>query len=198
MGINANKVFIGLPEQSTTTGALSYGPVIATASIPDTFDEAQTAIASFTGSGYISEDGATLTYDRSTTDIVEWAKNAVRRVLDSATAEIATTLIQLDANGAKQAFGDDNVDVTAATTTHGEQLHIAIGATLDEPRAWALRVKDGDMRLIALVPNGQVTSGVEITFSATDAISLPITISGNDDGTGNYIHIYVDDGKKTS
>lgn len=198
MGINANKVYIGLPEQSATVGALSYGSVIPTGSLPTTFEEAQTAIANFTSSGYISEDGATLTYDRSTTDIIEWAKAKVRRVLDSADASIAATLIQLDANGAKQTFGDDNVTVTAATSAHGEQMHIEIGAHLDEPRAWALRIKDGDMRLIALVPTGQVTSGVEITFSATDPISLPITISGNDDGEGNYIHIFVDDGQKTA
>lgn len=198
MGINANKVFVGLPEQSATTGALSYGAVISTSNLPTTFDEAVTAIANFESSGYISEDGATLTYDRSTTDIIEWAKAKVRRVLDSADATIETTLIQLDATGAKQAFGEDNVTVTAATTTHGEQLHIGIGAHMDEPRAWALRVKDGDMRLIALVPSGQVTSGVEITFAATDPISLPITISGNDDGNGDYIHIFVDDGKKTA
>lgn len=198
MGINANKVFVGLPEQTVTTGALSYGPVIPTANIPTTFDAAVTAIANFTSSGYISEDGATLTYDRSTTDIIEWAKAKVRRVLDSADATVAATLIQLDANGAKQAFGDDHVDVTAATTSHGEQLHIAIGAHVDEPRAWALRVKDGDMRLIVLVPSGQVTSGVEITFAATDPISLPITISGNDDGNGDYMHIFVDDGQKSA
>ena len=198
MGINANKVFVGLPEQTVTTGALSYGPVIPTDDIPSTFDEAVTAIANFTSSGYISEDGATLTYDRSTTDIIEWAKAKVRRVLDSADATVAATLIQLDANGAKQAFGDDHVDVVAATTTHGEQLHISIGAHVDEPRAWALRVKDGDMRLIVLVPSGQGTSGVEITFAATDPISLPITISGNDDGNGDYMHIFVDDGQKTA
>ena len=54
------------------------------------------------------------------------------------------------------------------------------------------------MRLIALVPSGQVTSGVEITFAATDPISLPITISGNDDGNGDYIHIFVDDGQKSA
>ena len=198
MGINANKVFVGLPEQSATTGALSYGAVISTANLPTTFDEAVTAIANFASSGYISEDGATLTYDRSTTDIIEWAKAKVRRVLDSADATIETTLIQLDATGAKQAFGEDNVTVTAATSAHGEQLHIGIGAHMDEPRAWALRVKDGDMRLIALVPSGQVTSGVEITFAATDPISLPITISGNDDGNGDYIHIFVDDGQKSA
>ena len=39
---------------------------------------------------------------------------------------------------------------------------------------------------------------MEITFTATDPISLPITISGNDDGEGNYIHLFVDDGQKAA
>jgi hypothetical protein len=55
-------------------------------------------------------------------------------------------------------------------------------------------MKDGDMKMIVLIPNGQVTSGVDITFAANSAINLPITISANDDGTGESIHIYTDDG----
>ena len=84
--------------------------------------------------------------------------------------------------------------MTAATTSHGTQLKIALGATLDEPQAWALRMKDGDARMLVIVPNGQVTSGVEITFVANEPISLPVTISANDDGTGNSIYIFTDDG----
>jgi hypothetical protein len=49
-----------------------------------------------------------------------------------------------------------------------------------------------------LIPNGQVTSGVDITFAANEAISLPIEISANDDGTGNSIYIFTDDGIVTA
>jgi hypothetical protein len=35
---------------------------------------------------------------------------------------------------------------------------------------------------------------VEITFVANEAINLPVTISANDDGTGNSIYIFTDDG----
>jgi hypothetical protein len=48
--------------------------------------------------------------------------------------------------------------------------------------------------MLVRIPNGQVTSGVEITFVANEAISLPVTISANDDGTGNSIYIFTDDG----
>ena len=196
MGINTNKVMVGFADQSTTVGALGCGDVITT--IPATFDAAETAITGFATSGYISEDGATLTTDISTTDLKEWNKSTVRRLLDSFDGTVSTTLIQLDETGAKQTFGDDYVTKTAASITHGEQLKIALGAHLPEPKAWALRIKDGDAKMIVLIPNGQVTSGVEMTFVANDAIKLPITISANDDGTGNSIYIYTDDGNKTS
>jgi len=194
MGINAKEVFVGLADQSTTTGALSRGAVIAGANVPADIDAAITAITNFASSGYISEDGATLTTDISTTDLKEWNKNTVRRLLDSFDGTVSLTLIQLDEEGAKQCFGEDAVTVTAATSTKGKRMKIAIGASLPEPQAWALRMKDGDARMLVLIPNGQVTSGVEITFVANDAIKLPVTISANDDGTGHSMYIFTDDG----
>lgn len=192
MGVNAKKVFIGLADQSATTGALARGAVLTT--IPSDLAAAETAIASFQTSGYISEDGASLSTSVSTTNIREWNRQTVRRLLEEFDGTITLTLIQLDGEAAKQCFGDDNVTVTAANTTHGEQIHIKLGAHLDEPRGWALRMKDGDAKFIVLIPNGQVTSGVDITFASNAAINLPVTISANDDGTGESIHIYTDDG----
>ncbi len=192
MGVNAKKVFIGLADQSATTGALARGAVLTT--IPSDLAAAETAIASFQTSGYISEDGASLSTSVSTTNIREWNRQTVRRLLEEFDGTITLTLIQLDGEAAKQCFGEDNVTVTAANTTHGEQIHIKLGAHLDEPRGWALRMKDGDAKFIVLIPNGQVTSGVDITFASNAAINLPVTISANDDGTGESIHIYTDDG----
>ena len=196
MAINAANVYIGTPEQSSTVGALSRGTALTT--IPSDYTAAVSAISSFTKAGYISEDGATLTIDKSTTDIIEWARNKVRRVMESVDATINCTIIQLDADDAKLVFGDSNVTATNANTQHGAQLKIAIGAQMDTAHAWALRIKDGDFGLIVLICNGQVTSGVDMTFAADQAISMPITISGNDDGTGHTCYIYTDDGRKTS
>lgn len=191
-GVNAKKVYIGLADQSTTVGALARGTALTT--IPADYTAAVTAISSFTTSGYISEDGASLSTTVNVTDIREWNRAAVRRILEEFDGTISATLIQLDEEGAKQCFGSSNVTKVAANSTHGEQLKIALGAHLDTAQAWALRIKDGAAKMIVLVPNGQVTSGVDITFAANTAINLPITISANDDGTGNSIYIYTDDG----
>ena len=192
MGINAKQVRVGLADQSSTSGALSRGDVIST--IPADIEAALTAIANFNSSGYISEDGASLSTTKGVTPIREWNRAAVRRILEDFDGTVSLSLIQLDEEGAKQAFGEDNVSVTAATSNHGTQLKIALGATLDDPQAWALRMKDGDARMLVLIPNGQVTSGVDITFVANQAIQLPVTISANDDGTGHSIYIFTDDG----
>ena len=196
MGPNANSVRVGMADQSATTGALSRGDVIAGTSVPTgaDIDSALALLTSFTSSGYISEDGATLTTDISTVDLREWNRSVVRRLLDEFSGTVSLTLIQLDEESAKQCFGEDNVTVAAASSTHGKQMRIAMGATLGEPQAWALRMKDGDARMLVLIPNGQVTSGVDITFAANSAINLPVTISANDDGTGESIHIFTDDG----
>ena len=192
MGIDAKRVLVGTAEQSSTTGALSRGPVLST--IPNDIDTAITAISAFTSSGYISEAGASLSTTKSVTAIREWNRTAVRRILEDFDGTVSLSLIQLDEEGARQCFGEDNVTVKAATSTKGTQLRIALGASLPEPHAWALRIKDGDARMLVLVPNGQVTSGVDISFTANSAIQLPVTISANDDGTGHSIYIFTDDG----
>lgn len=194
MGIDAKNVFIGLADQSTTTGALGRGAIIPGANVPADIDAAITLVSNYASSGYVSEDGATLTTDISTTDLKEWNKNTVRRLLDSFDGTISLTLIQLDEEGAKQTFGEDNVTVTAADQTHGKRMKISLGASLPAPQGWVLRMKDGNARILVFVPNGQVTSGVEITFVANDAIKLPVTISANDDGTGHSMYIFTDDG----
>lgn len=194
MGLNTTKVIIGLADQTKTTGALSRGPVIT--NIPETMEEALAAIAGFKSSGYFTEDGASLTTEISTNDIREWNGAIVRKLLESFDGTVSATLIQADYEGWCELLGEENVTKIDATAEHGEQLHIRIGAHLAKPQAWALRMKDGDYRMLVLVPNGQVTSGLELTFSAGEAVALPLEIAAADDGTGDNIHIYTDDGVK--
>ena len=195
-GTNTAKVYIGTLEQSSTTGALMRGPVITT--IPADFTAALAAIAGFDSAGYMSDDGPTLTTELGTNELREHNGALVRKPLQSFDATLNGNVIQADYDGWCMLVGEENVTRVAANTSHGEQLHIKLGAHLSEPQAWALRIKDGDYRMIVLIPNGQLTSEIEITFNASDPIGLPIEISGYDDGTGETVHIYTDDGVKTS
>lgn len=196
MALDAAKVLVGTADQQSTTGAVRSGAVVST--IPTTFALAETAANTLTASGYVSEDGMELTNDISTAEIREWNRSIVRKVLDTFNGEITLTLIQSDYESWCQALGSEYVTRTAATSTKGEQLTISMGAHLAPVQSFAFMLKDGDTRIIIFVPRGQVTTLDTITFNATEAIALPITVSCYDDGTGNSIYIFVDDGKMTS
>lgn len=193
--LDATKVYIGLADQATT-GAVLNGPVVVPENIPADINAAEPIIADWRSSGYVSEDGASLSTDLSTTDIKEWNKAGVRTLLDEFTGTVTLTLIQADYDGWAQALGEDHVDRIPATAEHGEQLHVHIGANLPAPRGWALKMKDGDARMMVFIPNGQVASSLDITFAADQAIGIPLTINCHDDGTGSgdMIHILTDDG----
>lgn len=194
MALDATKVYIGLADQSAAVGAISSGTLIDADDIPTTMSEAETLAATFTSSGYVSEDGLTLSTDYSTADIKEWNGALVRRILESFDGTLSWTLIQMDADGWKQAFGEENVSVTPAGYGHGEQITISLGAHLPAPKSWCFKMKDGDAKILIFVPNGQITSVDDITFNATEAIALPVTLSTYDDGEGESILIFTDDG----
>ena len=193
MGLNPKKVYVGSPDQSATTGAVLTGDVITT--IPADIDAALTAISSFASSGYVDVEGVTLTTELSTNDLQEWGGSTVRKLMESFTGTITLNIIQSDYEGWCQAVGEENVTRIPADATHGERLHVKLGAHMALPKAWAFKMKDGDARTLVLVPNGQVVSNIEMTFASSAAIALPLEISCNDDGTGESIHIYTDDGQ---
>ncbi len=189
MPVDNKKVLIGRPDQAVT-GAILSAPV-GTALPTD----ARSALdAAFRDSGYVSKDGVKLSPDYSTTEITDWSGAVVRRVLESFDGTISWQHIQFDADSMRNAFGDENVVVTPATATHGEQIALKLGSHLPEPRSWVLKMKDGDNLVRIVVPNGQVTDVDEMEFSATAAIPLPVTLSCYPDASGESIYIYTDDG----
>lgn len=197
MALNAAKVLIGTADQQTT-GAIRNGAVITEDMSSWSFAQAETALGSLTASGYVSEDGLELTPEYTTADIKEWNGNTVRTVLEAFNGTIKWSLIQQDYESWVQAIGDEYVTKVDATTTAGEQLHIKMGSHLAPARAWGFAMRDGDARIIVICPNAQVTTLDSITFKSSEAIALPVTLSCYDDGHGNPIHIFVDDGVKTA
>lgn len=190
MALENNDVFVGLPDQKTT-GAIMCAPIGSTlpTKATDTINEA------FKGSGYVSEEGLTLTTEFSTSEIKEWGGSIVRKILEQFDGTISWKEIALNYESACHAFGAENVTETKATGTDGTQLKISIGAHMPEAKSWVFKMKDGKKRMLVVVPNGQVTGMDGIEFTGTTVVGFPLTLSCYDDGTGNSIYIYTDDGK---
>lgn len=191
MALDANKVYAPTPSQTNTTGAVAVAP-IGTAMPTD----ARSALAAaWDDSGYISEDGLSVTITRSTSPIRDWSKSNVRNLLTEFGGTLALSFLQVDEFAAKRMFGANNVTVAAASLTAGEQITIAIGAELPPNEAWCFSMKDGNRRVRVLVPNGQMTEVNQVDFKPDAGNIIGGTLTAYDDGTGHSIYFIYDDGE---
>ena len=192
MGVNASNVFIGAPDQ-TTTGAILSGPAAnVNQALAKTIDDVD--LSGLTDSGYVNEDGVTITPEDSTESIKDWSGAEIRRILTEFTGTIAWTHLELSAGAARNYFGDAQVEVTAATSSKGTLMRASLGKNELDVKRWVFKIKDGNKRVLVVVPKGQITSRGEIPLTATGAITLPVELSTYPDANGQNIYIYTDDG----
>ena len=192
MALNKGAVLVGTADQQTT-GAIAKAP-IGTA-LPT--DATTTLNSAFVSGGYVSENGLSLTPEYSTVDIREWNGGLVRRLKETFDGTLNWEMLQTDEESMKTAFGDANVTVTAADTTHGKRMAIQIGKDLPERASWSFSMKDGSSRTRIVVPDGQITTVGEVSFTASAAVVWPVTLSTYPDENGVNIYIYTDDGLVT-
>ena len=194
MAVNGNNVRIGTPDQ-LTTGAVLVAPVgTAVPDLDDLTPQGVTLDPAFEAGGYVSSDGITLTPDFSTNDITDWSGSLIRRALELFDGTITWTMIETAAETFKMAVGEDYVESREADTTHGAQVSAAFGSRLSPVRSWVFKMKDGDARMLIVVPRGQVTGMEEVTFNATDPVGWGLTLSTYPDESGNNIYVLTDDG----
>ena len=189
MSVNSSNVFVGAPDQATT-GAILTGP--ETDVIPETIDDF--VATGLTDSGYVDEEGVTITPSESTESIKDWSLKVIRKVLTEFDGTIAWAHLELSEGALENYMGEDNVEVTAADATHGKRIRAAIGGTQRPVKAWYFKIKDGDRRVLVMVPHGQVTERGEIALLASAAVKLPVTLTTYPDAAGNNIYLFTDDG----
>lgn len=189
MSVQSKNVFVGAPDQATT-GAILTGP--ETDVIPEFLDDF--VFTSLTDSGYVNEDGVTITPSESTESIKDWSMKVIRKVLTEFDGTIAWTHLELSLGALKNYMGDSNVTTESATVAHGTQTRAAIAGESRPVKAWYFKIKDGARKALVFVPHGQITERGEIPLTASAAITLPVTLSSYPDAAGKSIYIYTDDG----
>ena len=194
-GVNSNDVYLLGPDQSKTTGAMKKGAIGATAPT-----DARTQLGNgwSDAAGYISENGITLNLNRSTSPLKDWGLNTVRVMATDFTTNITGEFLQMDEVTANTLFGEDNVSVTAATTTKPATLKLSIGPDMPEEHAFVFNMKDGERRARIYVPNGQITQVGSPTFVPGAGNVWPFTLECYDDGTGHSVYMFFDNGQNAS
>lgn len=190
-GLNSNQVYLPTPDQSQTTGAVAVANVGVTAPT-----DARAALPSenWSTGGYIDENGLSLSINKSVTALKDWSQSVVRKMLTDYDGTASCAFLQMDQFAAERLFGASNVTVTAANTTHGEQMKIGIGADLPPIQAFCFSMKDGNARIRVFIPKGQITEIGDVSFVPGSGNVWPATIATYDDGTGHSIYVFFDDG----
>lgn len=191
MPVNNKKVFVGTPDQ-LTTGAILSGP--ETDTVPATLAAFTTALTGKEESGYISEEGLTLTPDDSTESIRDWSGAEIRRILTEFSGELNWEHLELSLGALNNYFGEAFVTTTAATASTGTLQKMSLGKNVLPTKAWYFKIKDGVRKIAIFVPHGQIVSRGEISFVSNDAVKLPVTLATYPDAAGQNIYIYTDDG----
>jgi hypothetical protein len=190
MSVIASNVLTGAPDQLTTGPILSAPRGTALpSSIAAVLDPA------FEDSGYISEDGLTLTPERSTEQVRDWSGSVVRELLTEFSAKLAWAHLETNEGSLKNYLGDDNVSVTAASATEGKRITALLRGTEMPRKPWVFKIKDGEARVLIVVPDGQVSETGEVAFVKSGALTWPVTMSTYPDAAGVNVYIYLDDGQ---
>jgi hypothetical protein len=190
MSVTASNVLTGAPDQLTT------GPILSAprgTPLPDGLDA--TIDAAFEDSGYISEDGLTLTPERSTEQVKDWSGSVVRELLTEFAAKLAWAHLETNEQSLKNYLGDDNVTVVDATSTEGKRITALLRSTEMPRKPWIFKIKDGEARVLIVVPDGQVSETGEVSFVKSGAITWPVTLATYPDANGVNVYVYLDDGQ---
>ncbi len=177
MSPNASNVYVGKPN---ATGGIYAAPVGTT--LPS--DLTTTLNVAFVALGYISEDGLTMTKGGDVTTIRAWGGDAVKVVKSTDDLTFSWTFIETSDDVVSEIFGADNVTTDVADTA------IEVNGQQVGPRAWVFSIVDGDRSLRIVVPNGELSGEVAVTFVDGQPVAWPATITCLPDASGNKAYIY--------
>lgn len=192
---NRQNVMTGTPRGGTA-GYLFRAP-IGTA-LPT--DATTTLASAYKDMGYVSEDGVERAINKAYNTIRDMGGTEVLKVRNEHGVTVTLALLEtLNGDTAKAVYGDDAVTVTAATSSHGNQVHIAYKGDEPDDAIWVLDLALGGKLKRHIWPSTQLTSeDSTTTLNGEDAASFPVTLTLYADTSGVYFHEYSDDGQQTT
>ena len=192
MALNKDRVWVGSPDQATT-GAILSAPV-GSVEVPTTIDDFSPS--GVKDSGYISEDGLSISINKSFTEIKDWSLAVIRKLVSEYSGELSWSHVALDRQSWENFAGEGNVEWEDATTEHGNRGVISFNADESARKTFIFKIKDGERRLLVFVPEGQVDGSGSLNLKSGEAVGLEITLKTFPDKEGNHFYIIFDDGQK--
>jgi len=193
MANDASNVRVGAGKVGGYIYSLEAGTTLPT--------DASTALdPSAVGLGFVTADGITRTVEVSTEDIQDLNLDIVRTINTDTSVQISCVLLEVNEDVLKELYGEDNVTVTPADSSHGEQIAVSFDGSQLPRKSYVVELVDGDALGRFVVEDGQVITpgGGELVFAKNQAIQHTLTVRAYRAADGNYFHHYTDDGKTTA
>ena len=178
----------------TATGGILSAPLSTTRPT-----DAVTALpAGFVKKGYVGEDGVKKTVDKTDEKIRAWGGATVKIVRQQHSVSYSWTFLESgNAEVLKALVGEENVTITPATATHGNQIEVRETGQMVPRESWLLEMKDGDTAIREYAPDGQLAYSGDVQFVHSNVISYTVTLEAFPDANGVKSYSWMDDGKKT-
>lgn len=133
--------------------------------------------ADWDSAGAISSDGITWGTAKDSEPLRNWAKQIERLIASDEGGTVVAPLMYTTQKTLETIFGEDNVNVSAATSSHGNLISVTVEPGVSgESLAFLFIMKDGDDMLMLGTSNGIVREVDDISFSPTEGIIWNATI----------------------
>lgn len=150
--------------------------------------------------GFVSEDGITITTDRSGDPTIAWGGDKVAYLQSSFGISWNLKLLQFfNADVARLAYGNANVAELAATsgpTGHGKQMVIKQNSQLLDLGCFVIDAFYGVKKVREVAPYARPTEMGDLTLVHTELSAIETTVELFPDNSGNSAYRYTDDGVK--
>lgn len=144
--------------------------------------------------GDVTDAGITLSFEKSTTNLRNWANQIKRTVMTEHAETVQAPVMDTTEESLKAVLGSDAVTTTAATASHGKLVTAALTqSSLPAEEAYLFLMKDDDDAIAIGCTKGQITAMDAVTFAPGSTINWVPTITAQDEG---WV-IITDDGQTT-
>lgn len=154
---------------------------------------AETLATAWKKVGDVTADGISLTLDKSTDQLKNWANVIKRIILSDHSESINAPIMDTTQEVFETILGKDNVTYTPASGAHGNLVKAHLSGGIPDAEEFLFLMKDGD-DMIAIALKGQIMSIADVTFAPGSSITWTPTITVIDDS----LDLIMDDGGASS
>lgn len=149
----------------------------------------------FTGLGYIDEDGVTISIDRPSTPQYSWGGFKVASLQQHYNPSLSFKLQQvLEADVLKVVHSDTNVSVAAATTSAGTITTVQWNPLLNVNSVWVIAGFYQTATFRLAVPDARITTTRDMKLTHKSLAVWDCTLELFPDSSGNFAYQIWDDG----